>query len=161
MKAQIVSFHCVLKDKLGRIISSSFNNDVINQPGPNANLLRGLVEGIQDVAKGEKREIYVSADQAYGYYDPELVVEVPRHELEKGSSLDIGQEVQTQSIEDGHHRTFRVIDAADDYVILDGNHPLAGQDLIFEIEITSAREAIPEDFEDTPEAEAKPKKMLH
>ncbi len=146
MKAQIVSFHCVLKDKLGQVISSSFNSEVINQLEKDGDFLRGLVAGLQDVKTGERRKIHVSADQAYGLYDPELVVEVPRRELQQGRQLGIGNEIVTRSTEDGHTRVFRVVNTAVDYVVLDGNHPLAGQDLIFEIEVTAAREASAEDL---------------
>lgn len=151
MKVQIVSFHCVLKDKLGKTISSSFNQDVINQHEEGSETLRGLVAGLQNVTEGEKRKISVSADEAYGFYDPGLVVEVPRRELNRGQSLGIGNEIVTQSTEDGHSRVFRVINTAADYVVLDGNHPLAGQDLVFEIEVTSAREAVAADLVEEPE----------
>ena len=146
MKTQIVSFHCVLRDKLGQIISSTFNQEVINQLEEGSQTLRGLVAGLQDLKEGEKRKIYVSADQAYGLYDPGLVVEVPRKELIKGSSLGVGNTILTRSTSDGHARVFRVVNTADDYVVLDGNHPLAGQDLVFDIEVTAAREAIEEDL---------------
>lgn len=146
MKAQIVSFHCILKDKLGRVISSSFNHDVINQIGGDDNALPGLVAGLQNVKKGEKRKIFVPADQAYGLYDPQLVLEVPRRKLKQGSQLAIGNEVMMRCTEDGCARNFRVIDAKADLVVLDGNHSLAGQDLVFEIEVTAARDASAEDL---------------
>lgn len=147
MKAQIVSFHCVLKNKLGQVISSTFNRDVINQLEKGTTKLQGLVNGLQDVKKGEKRLIQVTADLAYGFYDPAFVFEVPRSELSQGSRLVVGNEVLTRSTTDGHVRVFRVINTANDYVVLDGNHPLAGQDLIFDIEVTSAREALHEELE--------------
>src|SRR5689334_21876398 len=126
MKAQIVSFRCILKNKLGQIVSSSVNNDVINQLEEGTETLKGLVAGLQDVRAGEKRQIFVPADQAYGLYDPGLVIEVPRNQLVRGKHLELGNEILTQCTADGHVRTFRVINAVEDSVILDGNHPLAG-----------------------------------
>lgn len=147
MKAQVVSFHCILRDKLGQIISSSFNSEVVNQLEPGGDsVLRGLVAGIQDVKEGEKREIFVSADQAYGLYDPELVVKMLRRDLAQGLSLKIGSEIKTQSMADGRTVIYRVIDVEKDYVVLDGNHPLAGQDLFFEVEITAVRDALEDDL---------------
>lgn len=146
MKAQIVSFHCVLKDKLGRVISSSFNNEVVNQAESETDMLQGLIAGLQDLTQGEKRRIFVPADQAYGAYDPKLVFEVPRRELVRGRHLAIGNEVSTKSVSDGHTRVFRVISESPEHVVLDGNHPLAGLDLVFEIEVTSARDALEEDL---------------
>ena len=146
MKAQVVSFRCVLKDKLGRIISSSFNSEVLNQSNEGSASLPGLVAGLQNVKKGEKRNIFVPAEEAYGLYDPELVLKVRRRELGEGSNLEIGDEIVTESVDDGHARTFRVIETQDEFLVIDGNHPLAGQDLTCEIEVTAARDAVAEDL---------------
>lgn len=153
MKAQVVSFHCVLKDQLGKVLSSSFNQDVINQleqgsPASSGQRLKGLVEAIQNVRAGEKRRIAVCADDAYGPYDPRLVTRAARSELPKGDRLVIGSELVSPSDPDGSERTYRVVALEGETVVLDANHPLAGQDLVFEIEVVSAREARSEDFED-------------
>lgn len=159
MKAQIVSFRCILKNKLGQVVSASVNNDVINQLEEGTQNLKGLVAGLQNVKAGEKRNIFVPANEAYGLYDPGLVVEVPRNQLSRGPDLELGNEISTKSTEDGHIRTFRVIDTVEDSVVLDGNHPLAGQDLTFEIEIISAREASVEDFLD--DRASQPARYVH
>ena len=165
MKAQIISFHCVLKDPLGRIISSSFNHDVLTEkpsisphrkmtPSPGQSCgasdhheqLKALNDRLQNLKKGEKRRIFLSAEEAYGLYDPELLIEVARKKLPRGRSLQIGYQVVTRS-QDGEWRLFRVIAADSNRVTLDGNHPLAGQDLLFDIEATSARDATAEELE--------------
>ena len=138
MKAQIVSFHCVLSDKMGRIISSTFNQDVITYG--HSDLLKGLAEKLGNLKKGEKRNICLTADQAYGFYDPKLVVIVARQQLSQGPTLIIGDRVLGQSFE-GKALLFRVIQVSPETVTLDGNHPLAGQDLVFDIEATEARDA--------------------
>lgn len=153
MKAQIVSFHCVLKNRLGQVLSSSFNQDVINQledgnPAEESRKLRGLVAGIQNVRKGEKRKFTVSANDAYGPYNPDLVVTVSRSELWMGDRLVIGSEVVSQVEPNGSHQVYHVVQADGETLMLDGNHPLAGQDLVFEIEVVSARDARSDDFEE-------------
>ena len=166
MKAHIISFHCTLKDPMGRIISSSFNNDVLTetlgekaaqqkQRAPRVpslsgqstfdEPLAGLIEGLQGVKKGEKRSIVVTADRAYGFYDPSLVMEMSRKKLPHGEALEVGYQVFTQSTE-GETRIFRVIAVDTHTVTLDGNHPLAGQDLCFDIEATASREATKEEI---------------
>ncbi|MFL5812584.1 MAG: peptidylprolyl isomerase [Bdellovibrionia bacterium] len=152
MKAQIVSFKCVLKNKLGQVLSSSFNKDVINQieednSGDNSTRLRGLVAGIQNVREGEKREFTVNAHEAYGPYNPDLVVSVPRSELQKGDSLVIGSEIMGRSDRNNSALIYRVTQIIGDVLVLDANHPLAGHDLTFDIEVISARDACSEDFE--------------
>ncbi len=158
MNAQIVSFHCVLRNKLGHVLSRSYNQDVINQleqrspdreEGFGDPQLRGLVQGLQNVRKGERRRISIPAQEAYGFYDPQLVTEVPRSALSNGERLQVGDKVPGRVGERGPRREFRVIQIQGDSVVLDANHPLAGHDLIFEIQIVSARAARREDFEES------------
>lgn len=155
MKAQIVSFHCVLKDKLGKVLSSSFNQNVINQledlgPSNGCTKLRGLVAGIQNVREGEHREFTVSAKDAYGTYDPDLVRNVSRSSIARNEKLVIGSEIILESGPSRHKQVYRVTQFKGDMLVLDGNHPLAGHDLTFDIDVVSARDACSEDFEDAP-----------
>jgi FKBP-type peptidyl-prolyl cis-trans isomerase SlyD len=145
MAAQIVSFHCVLTNKVGKVLSSTFNNDVITQSEGHGDLLKGLVDGLQNLTKGEKRQISLSADRAYGFWDPRLVMECPRSRLHGGQALQAGNEVFTEG-QDGERKVFRVTQTGLHSVTLDGNHPLAGQDLVFDIVTTDARDATHEEI---------------
>ena len=140
MIAQVVSFHCVLKDKSGRVISSTFNQDVLTYDENQKEVLFGLAKGLQNLKKGEKRRIVVSAGEAYGFYDPRRVLHCSRKELNGRPSLNLGDVVQLEK------DIYRVTEVRGERVTLDANHPLAGQDLIFEIEATAARFATAEDF---------------
>jgi len=93
MKAQIVSFHCVLSDPMGKVISSTFNQDVITIDGQ-SEFLKGLTQGLQNLKKGEKRRICVAAEQAYGLYNPDLVLEVPRDRLGLKHALACGHQLK-------------------------------------------------------------------
>jgi FKBP-type peptidyl-prolyl cis-trans isomerase 2 len=108
------------------------------------------VAGIQNVREGEKRHVEVAAHEAYGPYNPDLVVHVPRSELQQGNSLAIGSEIVGRSSPNSPALTYRVTQIIGDIAVLDANHPLAGQDLIFDIEVISARDARSEDFEQPP-----------
>ena len=153
MKAQIVSFHCVLKNKLGKIISSTFNQDVITYlENHDSSVLMGLIEGLQDLKKGEKREIHLTAQKAYGFYDPKKIITRPLEDFQDRGLLK-GERIILSS------NQFRVVDISGNLVTLDGNHPLAGQDLVFEIEATDARDATPEEIADS--SEKPQKEYLH
>lgn len=90
MRVQIVSFHCVLKNKLGQLISTSFNQDVATSCSSSQTpMLPGFVEALKTLKKGEKKEIILTADQAYGFYDPKLVVDVPRSKLSRGDRKSV------------------------------------------------------------------------
>lgn len=159
MRAQIISFHCVMRNKLGQILSSSFNQNVINQRDVRNDRLPGLVEGLQSVQPGEKRSITVPADSAYGTYDPRLVIDLRRSELEHGERLILGSQILRFHGSASEQRLFRVVRIDEASVVIDGNHPLAGQDLVFEVEIVSARDVQESDLVET--STLMPSQFLH
>jgi FKBP-type peptidyl-prolyl cis-trans isomerase SlyD len=146
MKTQVISFHCTLRNQLGSVLSSTWNHDVLTGPSPDGDLVRGLAEHLEGLQMGERRRIALSAEQAYGLYDPALVVEVAPGELANGKRLRVGDRVQGRVPGVGGAREFRVTGVSKRRITLDGNHPLAGQDLVFEIEATAVREATREDL---------------
>lgn len=103
----------------------------------------GLSKGLQNLKKGEKRNISLSAAEAYGFYDPNKVILYPMKKLPK--DIRVGQTVTIVG-KSGSSRTYTVIQFHSDFVSLDGNHPLAGQDLIFEIEALDVRDATIEEI---------------
>ncbi len=153
MNVQIISFHCVLKNKLGQVISSTYNRDVMTAaPGPE-HALPGLSDGLKNLRKGEKRQIELSAAEAYGYYDTTKVLEVARESLVGSPKLKVGESILFAR-EGKKAEKFRVTELSNDRITLDANHPLAGQDLIFEIEALEVREATPEEVQESlPEAD--------
>lgn len=153
MNAQIVSFHCVVKDQMGRVISSTFNQDVLTYDENQKDLLVGLVKGLQNLSKGEKRRIVVSAKEAYGFYDPRQVLKCSRENLTRSKVLSLGDKVMLAN--DGDRQVYRVTEILGDHVTLDANHPLAGQDLIFEIEATAARAATKDEMSQSSDWDAK------
>jgi FKBP-type peptidyl-prolyl cis-trans isomerase SlyD len=130
---------------VGKVLSSTFNNGVLTCSEGQSKLLLGLVKGLQNLKAGEKRKIALSAEQAYGFYDPDLVIKVSRKGIVQGETLQVGNQIITQA-NDGEFKVFRVVQASQRSVVLDGNHPLAGQDLVFEIEATDTRDATPEEI---------------
>lgn len=147
MDAQIVSFKCLLKNKAGKVISSTYNREVLTIADADSSLmLAGLAKGLRNLKKGERRSISLSAQEAYGLYDPRKVILFPRRRLP--DNVRVGQ-VVTIVGKSGTPRTYRVLECFNDMVSLDGNHPLAGQDLIFEIEAMDARQATPQEIEDS------------
>lgn len=140
MQAQIISFKCLLKNATGKLISSSFNRDVLTaSPEENAPL-KGLAEALQNLKKGERRSVFLKAEEAYGFYDPTKVILFPLNRIPDFRNVRKDQKVSILS-KTGNLRVYRVLQIFGDMVSLDGNHPLAGQDLVFEIEAIDARDA--------------------
>ena len=150
MGIQVVSFRCTLTNRLGRLISSTVSQNVLLHPGAEHVPLKALTEGMRDLKKGERRLIAVSAGEAYGFYDPDLVI--TRDVDDARASYKMHESVKL--IRDGQTLMTRVIDVAPQTVTLDGNHPLAGQDLIFEILALDARDATPDEIEESVEPAA-------
>lgn len=146
MNSQIISFNCVLKNNLGRLISFTYNHDVLTATDNAEAMLLGLAQGLQNLKKGEKRKISLSAQQAYGFYDPKKIILYPTQKLPK--DCRIGQAISIVS-KSGTIRNYRIIQFYNDMASLDGNHPLAGQDLVFEIEALDVREATSEEIKNS------------
>lgn len=147
MSAQVISFNCLLKNKAGKVISSTFNREVLTLAEVDQTaMLRGLAMGLQNLKKGEKRSISLKAEEAYGLYDPQKIILFPRRKLPK--NIRPGEAISIVG-KSGTQRDYRVLQFYGDMVSLDGNHPLAGQDLIFEIEALDARAATPEEIDDS------------
>jgi FKBP-type peptidyl-prolyl cis-trans isomerase SlyD len=140
MKAQIVSFHCVLKNKLGQVLSVSSNKDVLTHESTSESCLKGLSRGLIDIQKGERRRIFVPAEEAYGFYQLDQITQVPLDEF--SIHPRVGEMVRLSA----DAKPLRVTEIRNAMVTLDGNHPLAGQDLIFEVEAISARDASMEEL---------------
>jgi len=143
---QIVSFNCILKNKLGATLCSTFNREVIiGHPDPTGHL-PGLAKGLQNLSPGEKRTIELDAANAYGFYDPKKVILFPLKKLSK-QILTPGKYISILT-KSGVSRDYKVIQIHDQMISLDGNHPLAGQDLIFEIDTIEARSATDDEIKD-------------
>lgn len=139
MGVQIISYSCLLKNRMGRMISSTIVRDALLDPDNTQLPLKALSEGLRNIKKGEFREIFLRAHDAYGLYDPNLVITRAIDEDEFLAPLKINEKIIV--IKDGKSTPMRVVQFSEDTVTLDGNHPLAGQDLVFEIQALEAREA--------------------
>lgn len=145
MRPQIISFNCILKNAAGRLISQTYNREVLTDVETNqCGTLSGLSKNLQNLKKGETRSFKVPAEEAYGLYEPDKVILFPRRKLP--DSIKKGELIKIVS-PTGVTRSYRVIEFHEDFVRLDGNHPLAGQDLVFEIEALDTRDATPQDIE--------------
>ncbi len=138
MSIQVISFNCLLKNAAGLLISSTYNREVLNAVDNQSDLLSGLIQGLQNLKKGDKRSINLTAKEAYGFYDPKKVILFPKKKLPK--NLKAGDPVSIVG-KSGNIHSYKVVQMHDDMVSLDANHPLAGQDLTFEIEALEARDA--------------------
>jgi peptidylprolyl isomerase len=97
-------------------------------------LIQGFEAAVLDMQPGETKTVQIPADQAYGPHVPELVATVDRAQLPADLPLAVGEQYQFQQ-PDGNALVVTATDVTPSQVTFDANHPLAGQDLTFEIEL--------------------------
>jgi peptidylprolyl isomerase len=97
-------------------------------------LIPGFEAAVRDMQPGETRTVQIPADQAYGPRHEELIATVDRAQLPPDLPLAVGEQYQLQQ-PDGNALVVTATDVTPEQVTLDANHPLAGQDLTFEIEL--------------------------
>lgn len=94
----------------------------------------GFDNALLGMTVGEKKTVNIPADQAYGPQNPEAMVEIPKEHFPEGFEFIVGNMVQGQN-EEGQPVQAIILEDKETTVLLDFNHPLAGQDLTFDIEL--------------------------
>ena len=141
--SRTVTFHYVLKDGAGRLIDTSRGGAPMPFTEGAGQIIEGLEEQLLQMAAGERRTVVVPPERAYGVHDAALVQKVPRARLPV-DDLKVGDQFQTGPDRHAPVVTVRAIEG--DEVLLDANHPLAGQELHFEVEVVAVRAAAPEEL---------------
>lgn len=109
------------------------------------NIIPGLENALLGKSAGDKLTVTVEPADAYGEYSSDAVQEVPRANFQGVDNIEAGMQFQSQT-EDGHVMLVTVRDVQDDIVLVDANHPLAGERLTFDVEITEVRDATEEEL---------------
>jgi FKBP-type peptidyl-prolyl cis-trans isomerase SlyD len=144
-KNSVVVMHYAVSDSDDTLIDSSYDHKPMAIIHGTGYLIPGLEDALENHQAGDKFEVSVDAEQAYGPRHDEYVQSVKKEFLQGVEELAIG--TQLRATTDDGEQTVIVIDITDDMVTVDGNHPLAGLDLKFDVEILEVREATPEELE--------------
>lgn len=145
MSKNVVTFHYTLRDPAGRVLDTSAGGDPIVYLEGAGQIIDGLDEQLRNVPAGTKTCVQVPAARAYGERDSNQVRQVRRAQLPVDGELKIGDQFQAGA--DRFAPVVTVVAIVDDQVTLDANHPLAGVDLTFDVEIVAVRPATPEELQ--------------
>jgi len=104
-----------------------------------------IEEAVQGKKIGETVQVKLQPDEAFGDYDEQLIQIEPRNQFPKELQVGMQFEGAPEGSDDDEFIIYRVTDIADDKVVLDGNHPLAGMSLIFSCTVTAVRPASAEE----------------
>lgn len=144
---RVIVFHYTLYDQQGHIVESSSKNQPAHYLEGSSQLVPGLSRFLLKMKKADSCKVTVRAYEAYGYRDEELVNRIPLTRIPV--KIELGDVFEVESDDGGLCKMTAIFKDLND-VILDGNHPLAGQDVVFDIEIVDVREANPEELLQSP-----------
>jgi FKBP-type peptidyl-prolyl cis-trans isomerase SlyD len=136
---KVVSFSYTLKDKSGNVIEKSKEGEPLLYMHGQNNIIPGLEKGLEGLKVGDTKNVKVGAAEAYGEYDKNLVFKVPRENFPKDVELKEGMQFQTDSENGTLVITIKEINGNE--VLVDGNHPMAGEELHFDVQIDDVRDA--------------------
>jgi FKBP-type peptidyl-prolyl cis-trans isomerase SlyD len=142
---RVVTFHYTLRDPSGRVIDTSAGGDPVTYLEGAGQIIDGLDEQLRAAAAGEKTRVQVPAAKAYGERDPAQMQRVKRGLLPVEGELQVGDQFQTDTDQYAPIVTVRAIEG--DEVLLDANHPLAGVDLTFDVQVVAVRAPTAEELQ--------------
>lgn len=140
----VVSIHYTLTNDKNETLDSSAGSDPLVYLHGNGNIIPGLENALAGKSTGDKLSVKVAPADAYGEFDKNLIQKVPRRAFKGISNVKTGMQFQMQT--NAGPRMVTVTGVQGDMVTVDGNHPLAGQNLNFEVEVTDVREATEEEL---------------
>lgn len=130
----VVDVHYVGKLTDGNVFDSSEGREPLKFEVGSGQIIPGFENAVMGKAVGDKVTVTINPEMGYGEVREDLFVQLPIDKMP--GDVEVGQMLQAMS-DDGRATQVRVHEVNEDNVIIDGNHPLAGQDLIFDIEIVS------------------------
>ncbi len=132
-KHKVASIHYTLTDNDGKILDSSSGREPLTYIQGIGNLIPGMEEGLEGKSKGEKLSLKISPEKGYGVKDEALTQRVPRTAF-GGQEVEVGMQFQTNQ---GGVVTVTHVGLSE--ITVDANHPLAGVELNFAVEIMDIR----------------------
>lgn len=133
-----VKVHYTGKLSNGQVFDSSVDREPLEVTLGQGMLIPGFEKGIMTMELNEKKTINIPVAEAYGDVQKELLYEVKKEQLPQDMAPEVGMGLASKG-EDGKEVQFRIAEVNEDHIIADANHPLAGQDLTFDLELVEIK----------------------
>ncbi|MBD1550851.1 FKBP-type peptidyl-prolyl cis-trans isomerase [Pseudomonas typographi] len=140
-----VSIDYTLTNDAGEVIDSSAGGAPLAYLHGAGNIIPGLEKALEGKQADDELNVTIEPEDAYGDFQPELVSTLSRSMFEGVDELEVGMQFHA-SAPDGQMQIVTIRDLDGDDVTVDGNHPLAGQRLNFEVKVVSVRDATQEEI---------------
>jgi len=141
---KVITFNYTLKDESGNILDSTNEKEPLSFLKGSNQILPKLEEALDEMIIGSKKEVKIPAPEAYGEYSNEAIQTVKKEQFPEGAELNVGTRYVANS-PDGKQMPFVITEVKEKDVTVDFNHPLAGKDLEFQVELIDKRDATPEE----------------
>ena len=145
-KDRVVCMDYTIRLGNGRVVESSVGQEPLTYLHGRRQIVPGVEKAIEGLETGALLEVVVPPAEAYGDRDPTGVFVVPRAAVPTGEEIGPGM-MFSASRPDGKSITFRVVEANDELVLVDTNHPLAGETLNFDVKVVNVRDATREEID--------------
>jgi FKBP-type peptidyl-prolyl cis-trans isomerase SlyD len=143
----VVTVSYVLFDEAGEVVDRATQEEPLRYVHGYAQIVPGLERGLAGMRAGEQRTITVAPDEAFGELSDEAVFEIERADVPDSAALEPGDELLAEDA-DGDSIAMRVVDVRPETIVVDTNHPLAGQTLRFEVQVDEVRTATDDEIEE-------------
>ena len=142
---KVVSIHYTLKNDAGDVLDSSAGREPLAYLHGAGNIVPGLEKALEGKASGDTLNVRVAPEEGYGPRHDALMQDVPREAFQGVEDIQPGMQFHAQG--PSGPMVVTVVETAEESVKVDGNHPLAGETLHFDVEVTEVREATAEEQE--------------
>lgn len=143
-KNKVVLMHYRLKNDSGEQLDSSFGNEPMGFIYGNGMIISGLEHILVEKSKGDKFTTIIPPEDGYGLKNDDLIQDVSLSQFENKDDVKVGLQFEVNGT---NPALATVVEINGDTVTLDLNHPLAGVELYFDIEIVDVRDATPEELD--------------
>lgn len=133
-KDNTVKVHYTGKLTNGEVFDSSAGREPLEFTVGAGQMIPGFENGILDMKLNEKKTIEIPASEAYGERRDELLQEVPKSQLPEEIKPEVGMPLMAQ-LPDGSQQQLVIAEVREESIVVDANHPLAGKDLVFDVEV--------------------------
>ncbi|MBJ7879234.1 FKBP-type peptidyl-prolyl cis-trans isomerase [Gelidibacter salicanalis] len=137
-KNDTVKVHYTGKLTNGQVFDSSLEREPLEITIGEGKLIPGFENAILDMKVNDKKTVEIAKEEAYGDVQQELFHQVQKEQLPQDIQPEVGMGLASKG-PDGTEHQFRVVDIKEDHIVVDGNHPLAGQDLVFDLELVEIK----------------------